>query len=319
MGPVRVQHLGVHISFRCGPSRFDVWSIEAHAISKPTREPIRINQSGLIYRGKAPSLHPVRSENPASTPPPFLQLAAHPLRWRILNELAGSDQRVRELTSAIAEPQNLVSYHLGRLRSGGLVAVRKSSADGRDSYYSVNLDRCADLMIATGAALHPGLQLVPIDAGSTRSSRAVPRVLFLCTGNSARSQMAEALLEHRAPFPVRAFSAGSRPKPLHVNAIRVMRSRGIDISGRRSKHVREFSRRRFDYVVTLCDRLREECPEFDGHPKITHWSMPDPSASGADDAQTYPAFERAADEIDRRIHFLLALIEQASSKESSRA
>jgi len=248
-----------------------------------------------------------------------MQLAAHPLRWQILNELAGSDQRVRELTSAIAEPQNLVSYHLGRLRSGGLVTVRKSSADGRDSYYSVDLDRCAELMTATGAALHPGLQLVSRESRPTRSSRGVPRVLFLCTGNSARSQMAEALLEHRAPFRVRAFSAGSRPKPLHPNAIRAMRSRGIDISDRRTKPVHEFSRRRFDFVVTLCDRLREECPEFDGHPRVTHWSMPDPSASGNGNAQTYPAFERAADEIERRIHFLIALIEQSSSKESARA
>jgi protein-tyrosine-phosphatase/DNA-binding transcriptional ArsR family regulator len=249
----------------------------------------------------------------AEAPPVFVRLAAHPLRWRILGELAASDRRVRELTAVIAEPQSLVSYHLGRLRAGGLVTTRRSSADGRDSYYSVDLARCSDMMVSTAAALHPGLRLGPVDGGrarSTRSSRRVPRVLFLCTGNSARSQMAEALMVHRASFPVKAFSAGSRPKPLHVNAVRAMRTRDIDISDRRSKHLDEFARLRFDYVVTLCDRLREECPGFPGHPSVVHWSMPDPSAAGATDAQTYPAFASAADEIERRVHFLLALIEQ---------
>jgi protein-tyrosine-phosphatase/DNA-binding transcriptional ArsR family regulator len=261
----------------------------------------------------------VRPEVEVPIPPEFVRLAANPLRWRILNELAASDQRVRELTGAIAEPQSLVSYHLGRLRADGLVTVRKSSADGRDSYYSVDLVRCGELLAATGAALHPGLRLVPGEPGRqpSTSPRRVPRVLFLCTGNSARSQIAEALLADRAPFPVRVSSAGSRPKPLHPNAVRVMRARGIDISANRSKHLDEFAHRRFDWVVTLCDRLREECPEFPGHPRVTHWSMPDPSAAGATNATTYPAFERTAEEIERRIHFLLALIEQSSNKESS--
>lgn len=255
----------------------------------------------------------VRSASEASVPPVFVQLAAHPLRWRILGELAGSDRRVRELTGVIAEPQSLVSYHLGRLRAGGLVTARRSSADGRDSYYSVDLGRCSDLMVSAAAALHPGLRLGPVDgarARSARLTRRVPTVLFLCTGNSARSQIAEALMVQRAAFPVKAFSAGSRPKPLHANAVRAMRTRGIDISDRRPKHLDGFSRRTFDYVVTLCDRLREECPEFPGHPKVMHWSMPDPSAAGGTDAQTYPAFVRAADEIEHRLHFLLALIEQ---------
>jgi protein-tyrosine-phosphatase/DNA-binding transcriptional ArsR family regulator len=255
----------------------------------------------------------VSTETEASVPPVFVQLAAHPLRWRILGELARSDQRVRELTGVIAEPQSLVSYHLGRLRTGGLVTARRSSADGRDAYYSVDLERCADLVAATAAALHPGLRLGPVPGhrkGSARAVRRVPRVLFLCTGNSARSQMAEALMVERAAFPVKVLSAGSRPKPLHPNAVRAMQTRGIDIRDRRPKHLDEFSRRRFDYVVTLCDRLREECPEFPGHPDVMHWSMPDPSTTGGTDAQTYPAFARAADEIERRIHFLLALIEQ---------
>ncbi|MDQ1379447.1 MAG: ArsR family transcriptional regulator, arsenate/arsenite/antimonite-responsive transcriptional, partial [Actinomycetota bacterium] len=105
----------------------------------------------------------MRSASEASVPPVFVQLAAHPLRWRILGELAGGDRRVRELTGVIAEPQSLVSYHLGRLRAGGLVTARRSSADGRDSYYSVDLARCSDLMVSAAAALHPGLRLGPVD------------------------------------------------------------------------------------------------------------------------------------------------------------
>src|SRR3954447_10702791 len=92
--------------------------------------------------------------------PPLLALAGHPLRWAILRELAHSDLRVRELTVAIDERQSLVSYHLRRLRSDGLVTSRRSSFDGRDAYYRVDLARCEALLSETGAALHPALALV---------------------------------------------------------------------------------------------------------------------------------------------------------------
>ena len=138
---------------------------------------------------------------------------------------------------------------------------------------------------------------------AARSARA--RVLFLCTGNSARSQMAEALAEHLSAGAVRAASAGSHPKPLHPNAVRVMRERGIDLAGRRSKHLSEFTDQRFDCVISLCDRVREVCPEFPGTPRAIHWSVRDP---GADD-EGLPAFERTATELETRIGFLLAAIE----------
>src|SRR5580692_9934264 len=119
-----------------------------------------------------------------STPPGFLRLAGHPLRWRLLAELAGSDRQVRELTALVGQRQSLVSYHLGQLRSGGLVSMRRSSADRRDAYYRVDLARCAELLAATGTALHPGLRLVPAPAARVQVRS---RLLFLCTGNSARS------------------------------------------------------------------------------------------------------------------------------------
>ncbi len=243
-----------------------------------------------------------------TVPPGFLRLAAHPLRWRLLGELARSDRQVRELKALVGQPQSLVSYHLGQLRAAGLVTMRRSSADRRDAYYSVDLARCGDSLAAAGAALHPGLQLIVPPAGEFPGG---VRVLFACTGNSARSQMAEAFAEHLSGGTILAVSAGSRPKPLHPNAVLVMREHGIDIADRASKHLNAFAGQRFDYVISLCDRVREVCPEFPGHPQVVHWSIPDPAALGGSDAETYPAFRAVADTLRTRTSFLLSRIAQA--------
>jgi protein-tyrosine-phosphatase len=231
------------------------------------------------------------------TPPPLLQLAGHPIRWAILGELARGDLRVRELTARLGERQSLVSYHLGRLRSSGLVGARRSSFDGRDAYYRADLARCEAVLAQTGAALHPALRLVT-PASPVETPRA--RVLFLCTGNSVRSQMAEALLRQMAGDRVEVSSAGSRPKPVHPEAVRTMRARGIDPGTPRSKHLSEFAAERFDHVVSLCDRVREVCPELPGRPETTHWSVPEP-----DDAA---AFARVADELSERIRFFVHVL-----------
>jgi ArsR family transcriptional regulator, arsenate/arsenite/antimonite-responsive transcriptional repressor / arsenate reductase (thioredoxin) len=246
-------------------------------------------------------------------PPVFLQLAGHPIRWRLLGELARSDRAVRELTGLLGEPQSLVSYHLGQLRSGGLVTARRSSADRRDSYYAIDLRRCGELLRSSGSALHPGLALEP---APPRSHVSRCRILFLCTGNGTRSQIAEALLDALSGGTVEVASAGSHPKPVHPNAIRVMRERGIDISAKRSKHLEEFTRRGFDFVITLCDRVREVCPEFPGPPEAIHWSIPDPGLEGETDRESYPAFERAAAELETRIHFLLSMIDHTPRRRS---
>jgi protein-tyrosine-phosphatase len=141
-------------------------------------------------------------------------------------------------------------------------------------------------------------------------------VLFLCTGNSARSQAAEALVQARSGGRVQAASAGSHPRPLHPNAIRVMAFRGVDLGGRHSKHFSVFAGQRFDYVITLCDRVREVCPEFPGHPGHIHWSIPDPAASGGSDEDTYPAFELMAAELETRIGFWLAAVSTAHAHAS---
>jgi protein-tyrosine-phosphatase len=133
-------------------------------------------------------------------------------------------------------------------------------------------------------------------------------VLFLCTGNSARSQIAEALAQQLGNGSVRAFSAGSSPKPIHPNAIRVAREHGVDLEGRRSKHLSQFLHQRFDYVISLCDRVREVCPEFPGGAELIHWSVPDPSLEAVSDEETYPAFRCAAADIEKRIRFWLVAI-----------
>ena len=186
--------------------------------------------------------------------PLLMRMASHPLRWALLTELACSDRRVRELVVAVDAPQNLVSYHLGLLRAAGLVAARRSSFDGRDSYYHLDLAQCAAAFGDAATALHPALAAAAAARRTPGSS-----VLFLCTGNSARSPMAEALLRRRGRGRVRVASAGSHPKPrLHPNAVRVMsEDYGIDLSHRRPKPLTAIARRRFDYVITLCDKVRE--------------------------------------------------------------
>jgi protein-tyrosine-phosphatase/DNA-binding transcriptional ArsR family regulator len=249
--------------------------------------------------------------------PPIFELVGHPLRWRLLRELAASDQRVRELSVAVGEPQPLVSYHLRRLRSAELVSVRRSSLDARNGYYTVDLGRYRNLLAEAGAALHPALGS-PLAPLALRPRSRPVRVLFLCTGNSARSQIAEALLTNLSDRRVHSFSAGSDPKPLHPNAVRVMRKHGIDISGSKPKHLGRFTSRRLDYVISLCDRVREVCPEFAGAHTI-HWSIADPGAEPGSDADTYPAFERTAVELETRIRFLLRRINDGSGSEGSRA
>jgi ArsR family transcriptional regulator, arsenate/arsenite/antimonite-responsive transcriptional repressor / arsenate reductase (thioredoxin) len=248
-----------------------------------------------------------------SSPPRFLRLAGHPLRWLLLSELARSDRRVGELCQLARRRQSLVSYHLRQLRDDGLVSMRRSAADGRDTYYVLDLPRCGELLSNAAVSLHPGLAPTPRPRAERERGSPLARVLFLCTGNSARSQMAEALAEQLSGGAVSASSAGSHPKPLHRNAVRVMRERGIDIRGRRSKNLSEFAGERFDYVISLCDRVREVCPEFPGGPELIHWSIPDPAREPGSDEETVPAFARTAAELWTRIDFLVEAIDPTTT------
>jgi arsenate reductase len=126
------------------------------------------------------------------------------------------------------------------------------------------------------------------------------RVLILCTGNSARSQMAEGLLRHLGNDAGDRFdveSAGTRPSRVRPEAIAAMRELGIDISGHRSKGVDEFAGQRFDYVLTVCDNARESCPIYPGHANRLHHSFDDPAAVEGDEEQRLAAFRRVREEI----------------------
>ena len=245
-------------------------------------------------------------------PPGVIRLLAHPVRWRLLRELASSDRTVRELTELVDEPQNLVSYHLRQLRDGGLVSARRSSADGRDSYYAVDSPvprtRCRRRRrAAPGLVARPG---TPLPTGRTR---AADRGSCSCAPGTAPDPRSP----RRCSAPhvagtIDAASAGSHPKPLHPNAVRVLRERGIDISANRTKHLDEFARERFDAVITLCDRVREVCPEFPVQPERVHWSMADPAAAGdtTDERRTRrsnapPPSSRRAHRLPRCTHSVL--------------
>ncbi len=127
------------------------------------------------------------------------------------------------------------------------------------------------------------------------------RVLILCTGNSARSQMAEGLLRHLGGARFDVFSAGTRPSRVRTEAIEAMREMGVDISGQRSKSVDEFAGQEFDYVITVCDNANENCPIFPGRTRRIHWSFDDPAAVEGSDEKRLSEFRRVRDEIANRL------------------
>lgn len=127
------------------------------------------------------------------------------------------------------------------------------------------------------------------------------RVLFLCTGNSARSQMAEALLRSFGGADFEAFSAGTDPRGLHPLAIDVMHEIDLDISQQRSKHLNEFLQSSFDYVITVCDRARDNCPTFPDDTVRIHWSFDDPAAATGTAEERHRIFQRVRNEISERI------------------
>ncbi len=127
------------------------------------------------------------------------------------------------------------------------------------------------------------------------------RVLILCTGNSARSQMAEGLLRHLAGKQLEVVSAGSAPSHVNPLAIRAMREHGIDISHHRSKHVSEFANQPFDVVITVCDQAAETCPVFPGRAQRIHWSFPDPARAEGSEQERLAAFRSVRDQLAARL------------------
>jgi len=237
--------------------------------------------------------------------PRFLQLLAHNLRWQILQALSHSDLRVQELSSITRQPQNLVSYHLARLLQAGLLREHRSIADGREVYYSLDITHLEHLFLASGRALHPSL-------GATRGVSDVPpptgplRVLFLCTHNSARSQMAEGLMNRRGQGWVKASSAGFEPTQVHPLTIQVMDELGLDTAEQYAKPLALYQGQEFDALVTVCDRSRPAASAFPSARDRLHWSLADPVEAQGGHDQQLALFRSVADVLDSRIDHLLA-------------
>src|SRR6266700_2065269 len=199
------------------------------------------------------SAGPASRDSLPPKPPALMKLLGNEVRWGLVRALSISDRKVNELVERVQQPANLVSYHLGRLRAARVVSERRSSADARDVYYSLDLERLQAAFQRSASAIHPGLW-----PESSRSSvedprggfpaASVTRVLFLCTHNSARSQMAEAILRHQGCGAVEASSAGSHPSDVHPLAVRTLVEHGFDPAGLHSKPLSLFAGDRFDYV-----------------------------------------------------------------------
>ena len=237
----------------------------------------------------------------------FFRALADDKRLAILRLLTLSDLRAGEISAALSLPSNAVSYHLKQLSTLGLLQDHRSSADGRDVYYRVDLEHLDHLYMQAGEVLHPGLApSVQSGAEALGTSTTPLRILFLCTHNSARSQLAEAILRNMGGDNVEVFSAGSMPTEVHPNTLVVLGELGIDSSMLLAKSLDQFLGESFDYIITVCDRVRDSCPVFRGDPFQIHWSFPDPDVIEDPELQL-AAFRRTAVELQIRVRYLLLL------------
>jgi len=234
----------------------------------------------------------------------FFKVLADESRLSIVRLLALTDLRAGELVEMLHTPQNALSYHLKQLRLLGLLRDRRSSQDGRDVYYSVDIERLDMLYQAVGRTLHPALMPAERDDAHRAHAGQPLRMLFLCTHNSARSQLAEGIARYVGGEAVEAYSAGSEPAAVHPLALEKLAELGIDTSTLRSKSVEEFRGRQFDYVITVCDRVRDACPTFFDDPHQIHWSFADPAAVEGEEGQRR-AFETTCRELTTRLRYLL--------------
>lgn len=202
-----------------------------------------------------------------------------PARLAIVDTLAFTDASPSELGRTLNMPSNLLAHHLGVLADAGVITRSRSEADRRRTYVQLSPDA--------------------FDFAATPWQQRVPRVVFVCTQNSARSQLAAALWTSRAGLP--AASAGTRPAPrVNPKAVAVARRHGLELRRAKTAHVRDVVRAD-DLVVAVCDHAYEELAG-DGVPQL-HWSIPDPVLSAATDA-----YERAFDSLNDRIDRLAGVL-----------
>lgn len=233
----------------------------------------------------------------------FFRVLGDQTRLIVVQLLTFRDLRAGEITEHLQLPQNAVSYHLKQLRAIGLLRDRRSNADGRDIYYSIDQERLGALYRRAGVVLQPDQRERSATEESAPDADRPLRLLFLCTHNSARSQFAEGIARSVGGTAVEAYSAGDTPTGLHPITSELLTEWAIDPNKQTSKPLDTFAGQSFDYVITVCDRVREHCPTFPGAPQHLHWSIPDPTA--APEPERWAAFRAVRHEIDVRVRHLL--------------
>jgi protein-tyrosine-phosphatase len=249
-------------------------------------------------------------------PSAFLALLDDPQCHRLMTALVLNDIRLHDLAARGGQPPEAVSATLEPLRAAGVIVERRSDANAADLYYHLDLDRLGALYARIGAALPPEFVSALPGAEAARSEARPTRlrVLFLCTHNSVRSQLAETLMRVLSKDQIEAFSAGNQPTNVHPLTIEVLAGLPVDLSRQRSKHLEEFLDQDFDYVITVCDKAREDCPVFPDAKRTIHWSMPDPVAVEGGAAQER-AFRQTMNELRNRITYLLIILERERRKQ----
>lgn len=239
-----------------------------------------------------------------SAVPEPLRLLADETRWRLLALLRQGDYQVGELVSQLGLSQNLVSYHLGVLRQGGLVLTHRSDADGRATYYGLDLEALKTIYAQIGTLLY-------VSQHEAVAKLPPATVFFFCTANSARSQMAEAWMRHLSHGRITVRSAGTQPTRLHPLTVEVMHEVGLDIGYQTAKHLDSLADLQPDLIVTVCDIAREHCVRWGEAVRQIHWSVADPVlVTGTPDEQRR-AFRTVRDELRSRVEGLLHLLPSA--------
>ena len=249
----------------------------------------------------------------------------HPGRlavFRLLMRFAPQGVRPTEIAEALCLKQNTLSHHLADLTASGLVEVARQ---GRSLFYSVDLDTAEGLIgylaLDVGRA-RPDLLAPLISAQKDAAMRDTEfDVLFICSGNSARSIFAEALLRDLGNGKFQAFSAGTRPNTeLNPFALEILKRNGHDTSVLRSKHISEFQQPNsivMDFVFTVCDTAAaEECPPWPGQPITGHWGLPDPVKAIGTDAEKALIFAHTYAALRRRIMAFVELPLESLSRMS---
>jgi protein-tyrosine-phosphatase/DNA-binding transcriptional ArsR family regulator len=252
----------------------------------------------------------------------------HPGRlavFRLLMRFAPQGVRPTEIATALGLKQNTLSHHLADLTASGLVSVTRV---GRSLYYAVDLEVSEALIgylaLDVGRARPDLLASLRSTTKDTAMHEPGFAVLFICSGNSARSIFAEALLRDLGGGKFQSFSAGTRPgSALNPFALEILKRNGHDVSGLRSKHVSEFQKPGsvvMDFVFTVCDTAAaEECPPWPGQPITGHWGLPDPVKASGTDAEKALVFAQTYAALRRRITAFVELPFESLSRMSLQA